>query len=109
MQIVDHISFSRLFDELNQILLFKKIIIFIDEFDGIPLSELGNFLASLRELYLKYKKVKQKALYSVGLIGIRNITKLIVGGVSPFNIADHVELPPFSLKNVRVLRDRQIP
>jgi hypothetical protein len=101
--LVDHISFSRLFDELNQILLFKKIIIFIDEFDGIPLRELGNFLASLRELYLKYKKVKQKALYSVGLIGIRNITKLIVGGVSPFNIADHVELPPFSLKNVRDL------
>jgi hypothetical protein len=28
------------------------------------------------------------------------MTKLIVGGVSPFNIADQVELPPFSLKNV---------
>jgi len=39
----------------------------------------------------------------VGLVGIRNITKLIVGGVSPFNIADQVKLPPFSLKNVRDL------
>jgi len=28
---------------------------------------------------------------------------LIVGGVSPFNIADHVELPSFSLKNIRDL------
>jgi hypothetical protein len=37
------------------------------------------------------------------LIGIRNITKLTVGGVSPFNIADRVALPPFSLKNVRDL------
>jgi hypothetical protein len=36
-------------------------------------------------------------------VGIRNITKLIVGGVSPFNIADQVKLPPFSLKNVRDL------
>ncbi len=27
----------------------------------------------------------------------------MVGGVSPFNIADHVELPPFSLKNVQDL------
>ena len=36
-------------------------------------------------------------------MGIRNITKLIVGGVSPFNIADQVKLPPFSLKNVRDL------
>ncbi|MCP5045583.1 MAG: hypothetical protein GY940_00310 [bacterium] len=44
--------------------------------------------------------VEQKALYSIGLIGIRNITKLVVGGVSPFNIADQVSLQPFSLKNV---------
>ena len=36
-------------------------------------------------------------------MGIRNITKLIVGGVSPFNIADQVSFPPFSLKNVRDL------
>jgi hypothetical protein len=64
---------------------------------------LENFLTALRELYQKYKKIKQKALYSIGLIGIRNITKLVVGGVSPFNIADQVELPMFSLKNVRDL------
>jgi hypothetical protein len=50
--------------------------------------------------------VKQKALYSVGLIGIRNITKLVVGGVSPFNIADNIDLPSFSLKNVRDLYDQ---
>lgn len=102
-QLVDNISFRLLFEELNQLLQFKKIVIFIDEFDGIPLNELGNFLTSLRELYLRYKKIKQKALYSVGLIGIRNITKLIVGGVSPFNIADHVDLPRFSLQNIQDL------
>ncbi|MCX6579095.1 MAG: AAA-like domain-containing protein [Candidatus Aminicenantes bacterium] len=102
-RLTDNISFRFLFEELNELLQFKKIVIFIDEFDGIPLHELSNFLTSLRELYLSYKNVKQKALYSVGLIGIRNITKLVVGGVSPFNIADHVDLPPFSLKNVRAL------
>jgi hypothetical protein len=99
----DHISFRLLFEELNRILQFKKIVIFIDEFDGIPLTELGNFLTSLRELYQHYKGAKQKALYSVGLVGIRNITKLVVGGVSPFNIADQVTLPPFTLGNVRDL------
>jgi len=36
-------------------------------------------------------------------VGIRNISELIVGGVSPFNIADEFLLPPFSLKNVRDL------
>lgn len=101
--LTDHISFMLLFEELNRLIQFKKIVIFIDEFDGIPLDELGNFLTTLRQLYLKYKTVQQKALYSVGLIGIRNITKLVVGGVSPFNIADQVDLPAFSLKNVHHL------
>ena len=96
----DHIDFREVFENLNRIITDKKIIIFIDEFDGIPIGELENFLTTLRELYQKYKKQKDKALYSVGLVGIRNITKLIVGGVSPFNIADQVRLPPFSLKNV---------
>ncbi len=58
---------------------------------------------TLRELYQEYKSEKNKALYSVGLVGIRNITKLVVGGVSPFNIADLVDLPPFSFKNIRDL------
>ncbi len=102
-RLTDHLSFSALFEELNRLIEFKKIVVFIDEFDGTPLVELGNFLAALRDLYQEYKEVKQKALYSIGLVGIRNITKLIVGGVSPFNIADRVDLPPFSLKNVRDL------
>ena len=99
-QLTNHISLGELFEELNQLLELKKIVIFIDEFDGIPENELENFLTTLRELYQKYKKRKDKALYSVGLVGIRNITKLIVGGVSPFNIADQVGLPPFSLKRL---------
>ena len=101
--ITDHISFRKLFQALNRTIKAKKIVIFIDEFDGIPLHELENFLTTLRELYQKYKKRTDKALYSVGLVGIRNITKLIVGGVSPFNIADQVSFPPFSLKNVHNL------
>ena len=88
---------------LNRVVQHKKIVIFVDEFDGIPRSELENFLTTLRELYQKFKKRPNKVLYSVGLVGIRNLTKLIVGGVSPFNIADQVKLPPFSLKNIQDL------
>ena len=101
--ITDHISFRKLFEKLNTVIPPKRIIVLIDEFDGIPINELENFLTTLRELYQKYKKRKDKALYSVGLVGIRNITKLIVGGVSPFNIADQVKLPPFTLHNIRDL------
>lgn len=99
----DHIGFYELFETLNHIVRFKKIVIFIDEFDGIPRSELENFLSTLRELYQNYKTRQDKALYSVGLVGVRNIPKLVVGGVSPFNIADQVRLPPFSLANIRDL------
>lgn len=101
--ISDHISFRELFEELNRIVEQKKIVIFIDEFDGIPGNDLENFLTTLRELYQEYKGREDKALYSIGLVGIRNITKLIVGGVSPFNIADQVSLPSFSLQNVHDL------
>jgi hypothetical protein len=101
--ITDHISLRKFFEKSNKVIPPKRIIIFIDEFDGIPMGELENFLTSIRELYQKYKKRLDKALYSIGLVGIRNVTKLIVGGVSPFNIADQVKLPPFTLKNVRDL------
>ncbi len=102
-ELTNNYSFIELFEELNHLIKFKKIVILIDEFDGIPKHELKNFLTALRELYLGYKLKPDKALSSVGLVGIRNITKLIVGGISPFNIADQVTLPPFSPENVRDL------
>ena len=104
--IVNHTSFYDLFEMLNETIHQKKIVIFIDEFDGIPLSELENFLMVLRELYQNYKRTQKKALYSVGLVGIRNIAKLVVGGVFPFNIADQVNLPMFSLTNVKDLYEQ---
>jgi hypothetical protein len=102
-RLIDSASFFSLFKGLNNIITQKKIVIFIDEFDGIPVNEIGNLLTTIRKLYQKYKKHTDKALYSVGLVGIRNITQLVVGGVSPFNIADHVEIPPFTMQNIRDL------
>ena len=95
-KLLDSLSFISMFRQLNKIIKFKKIVIFIDEFDGVPEEEIASFLTTLRKLYQDYKDKHDKALYSVGLVGIRNIAKLTVGGVSPFNIADHVELPSFS-------------
>jgi predicted AAA+ superfamily ATPase len=53
----DHLSFSGLFEELNRLIKVKKIIIFIDEFDGIPISQLEEFLTVLRDLYQDYKSI----------------------------------------------------
>jgi len=101
--LTDHISFSAFLEELNQVIPHKKIAIFIDEFEGIPLKELENFLNTLRSLYHKYKTARVKSLYSVGLVGVRNITRLTAIGVFPYNISDRVKFPSFSLKNVRDL------
>jgi len=102
-ELKDSLTFYMLFDKLNSMIKQKKIVIFIDEFDGIPLHEIKNFLLTIRNLYQEYKDKAEKALYSVGLVGIRNITQLTIDGVSPFNIADHVKIPPFTVKNVRDL------
>ena len=75
-----HLGLYDFFKSLNRLIKNKKIVIFIDEFDGIPRSELEDFLNTLRELYQEYKGRRDKALYAVGLVGIRNITKLVVGG-----------------------------
>jgi hypothetical protein len=99
----DHLSFYQLFENLNTIIHNKKIVMIIDEFEGMPHSEIANFLMTLRDLYQNYKDVKDKALYSVGLVGIRNMSQLVVDDISPFNIADQVTLPPFSLKNIHDL------
>ena len=101
--IATHMGLYDFFKSLNRLIQNKKIVIFIDEFDGIPRSELEDFLNILRELYQEYKSRRDKALYAVGLVGIRNITKLVVGGVSPFNIADQVKLPSFSSKDIEDL------
>jgi hypothetical protein len=61
--LIDHISFGELFEELNRIIEFKKIVIFIDEFDGIPQDELENFLTTLRDLYLEYKETFVKIVF----------------------------------------------
>ena len=45
-QLTNHISFKLLFQELNRIIQLKKIVVLIDEFDGIPQDELENFLTT---------------------------------------------------------------
>jgi len=104
-EVKDHNDFNDLFEELNGIIKSKKIVIFIDEFDGMPKHEIVPFLMTLRDLYQNYKESNEKALYSVGLVGIRNVARLTVDSKnpSPFNIADHIKLPAFTLKNIKDL------
>jgi len=100
----DHKSFMDFLAELNKIIQNKKVVIFIDEFDGIPEHELANFLNTLREMYLTSKLGKGYSIYSIALAGIRNITQLdIAGKISPFNIADQIGIPPFTFAELENL------
>jgi hypothetical protein len=103
-EMVDDEGFQLFFAGLYKILSKKRIIVFIDEFDGIPAHELGKFLNALREMYLGNKRNQTYLLHSIGLVGIRNFAQLnITGTISPFNIADQVRIPPFTLAEIENL------
>jgi len=75
-----------------------QLTIFCDEIDGLRGTELKAFLTRLRTLYLQAKQKELPQIFSVGLVGMRDIVELTGGDSSPFNIADRITLPNFSLE-----------
>ena len=100
--IVDHISMRRFFESLTDFLSIQqgirpKIVIIIDEFDGIPQTVLSDFLHTLRHIYLSDD---QRCIHSVGIVGVKSITQLNYDrSISPFNIQDELNLTNFTLEN----------
>ena len=79
----------------------QKIVLIIDEFDGIPKAAVSGFLNALRHIYLTGKN---RCIYSVGIIGVKSITQLNYDrSISPFNIQDEFNLPNFTVEQVREL------
>jgi len=101
-KIIDHVSMIIFFEHLSGYLKNQKIVIIIDEFDGIPPVAVSDFLYSLRRIYLS--KTPQRCPYSVGIVGVKNITQLNYDrSISPFNIQDDFALPNFTLSQVQEL------
>ena len=108
--LTDHLSMIRFFKRLGSLLdsdfheqvpAFKRVILLIDEFDGIPQTVLSDFLYSLRQIYLSEE---MQCPYSVGIVGVRSIAQLDYDrSVSPFNIQDEFKLPNFTLEQVQEL------
>ena len=109
-QLTDHFSmmvfFRRLVDMLNrdfqnQGLASTKVVLLIDEFDGIPPTVVSDFLYSLRQIYLSDE---MPCPHSVGIVGVKSIAQLDYDrSVSPFNIQDEFRLPNFTLEQVHEL------
>lgn len=101
-QMTNHISMREFFEQFATLEENQRVVLIVDEFDGIPREALNGFLRSLRRIYLTGREGRSP--YSVGIVGVKNITQLNYDrSISPFNIQDEFTLPNFSLAQVREL------
>lgn len=101
-KVINHVSLRHFLEKLANILNNQRIIIIIDEFDGIPHEVVSDFLHSLRRIYLS--DPEKRCPYSLGIVGVKSITQLNYDrSISPFNIQDEFALPNFSLEQVHEL------
>ena len=108
--LTDDFSMGMFFENLESFLdsdshkgvrAFKRVVLLIDEFDGIPQTVVSDFLYALRHIYLSGKP---RCLHSVGIVGVKSIAQLDYDrSVSPFNIQDEFRLPNFTVEQVREL------
>ena len=88
-------------DSHKDVPAFKRVVLLIDEFDGIPKTVISDFLYSLRQIYLSQE---MQCPYSVGIVGVKSISQLDYDrSVSPFNIQDEFKLPNFTLEQIQEL------
>ena len=100
-QLTDEFSMMIFFQQLLSFLQDKRVVIVIDEFDGIPQTVVSDFLYTLRHIYLSDEP---RCPHSVGIIGVKSINQLNYDrSVSPFNIQDEFNLPNFTLEQVKEL------
>ena len=80
---------------------FPRIVLIIDEFDGIPPAAVKGFLHTLRRIYLTRG---ERCIHSVGIVGVKSIKQLNYDRtISPFNIQDEFALHNFTLAQVEEL------
>ena len=108
-KVTDHFSMRNFFQKLTGFLTHRdnpqKVVLIIDEFDAIPPDAVRGFLHSLRYIYLDNSD--SRCPYSVGIVGVKNITQLNYDrSISPFNIQDEFRLPNFTLAQVRELLEQ---
>ena len=88
-------------DSHKNVHAFKRVVLLIDEFDGIPKTVVSDFLYALRQIYLSDE---MQCPYSMGIVGVKNIRQLDYDrSISPFNIQDEFRLPNFTLEQVQEL------
>ncbi|MDE0397392.1 MAG: AAA-like domain-containing protein [Candidatus Poribacteria bacterium] len=105
-QITNHLSMMEFFEQVQLFLKdgenCQKVVLIIDEFDGIPTSALKGFLHAFRHTYVTDTTLQ--CPHSLGIVGVKSIAQLDYDrSVSPFNIHDDFALPNFTLVQVQEL------
>lgn len=71
----------------------QKLVLIIDEVEGVNPAFFGSFLHSIRNVY---HSRETHSLKSVILVGVSNIVGVVQDNASPFNIADNLNVPYFT-------------
>ena len=105
-KMTNHLSMMEFFEQVQHFLKveehWQKVVLIIDEFDGIPTAALKGFLHAFRHTYVT--QATFQCPHSLGIVGVKNITQLDYDrSVSPFNIQDDFALPNFTLSQVQEL------
>ena len=101
-QIADRVEMLDFFEAVGQHLTDYRVVLLLDEFDGIPADAVQGFLHALRHIYIS--DVAIRCPYSVGIVGVKNVTQLNYDRtISPFNIQEEFHLPNFTLAQVQEL------
>ena len=99
--LTDAFSLLTFFQQLSSFLTEKRVVVIVDEFDGIPQTVVSDFLYALRYIYVRGKP---RCPHSVGIIGVKSIAQLDYDrSVSPFNIQDEFHLSNFTREQVQEL------
>ena len=105
-QITNHLSMLEFFEGVQRFLKdgedWQKVVLIIDEFDGIPTSALKGFLHAFRHTYITHATLQ--CPHSLGIVGVKSIAQLDYDrSVSPFNIHDDFALSNFTRDQVQEL------
>ncbi|MEM9846791.1 MAG: AAA-like domain-containing protein [Bacteroidota bacterium] len=85
-------TIGELFNQIETI-ADQKLVLIIDEVEGINEAYFGHFLHAIRSAY---HSKERHGLKSVILVGVANITGVVQDHASPFNIVDNLAVPFFS-------------
>jgi AAA-like domain len=85
-------TFAR-FSNYLQTINDRKLVLIIDEIEGLNPELFGQFLHTIRNLY---HSRESHCLKSTILVGVSNIVGVVSDNASPFNIADNLPVPYFT-------------